>query len=144
MPTYAFSTAKDLTADQRSKIVESITSIHLEETGAPRYFVQVVFYHLSEGSHFIGGAAASTDQIWVRADIRAGRTPEVKRKILRRILRETSAILRISEEMVWAYISDIPGESVAEFGAILPPPGGEEKWFASLPDALREKLAAIG
>lgn len=144
MPTYAFSTAKKLTAEQRSKLVESITAIHSEETGAPRYFVQVIFYDLAALSHFVGGEAASADHIWVRAEMRSGRTPEVKARILRRIMRETSQILRISQEIVWVYIQDIPGESVAEYGAILPKPGGEAEWLAALPSALREKLQAIG
>lgn len=142
MPTYAFSTAKELTDEQRAKLVESVTSIHQTEATAPRYFVQVIFYKVEPGSIFIGGEAASADHIWVRADIRSGRTRQQKAKILHRIMRETSEILRISEESVWVYISDIPAESVAEFGAILPQPGGEEKWLAALPVALREKLQA--
>ncbi|WP_419545096.1 hypothetical protein [Methylobacterium oryzae] len=40
------------------------------------------------------------------------------------------------------YVSDIPAEGVAEFGHVLPQPGGEEEWLASLPGPLREKLMA--
>jgi len=50
MPTYAFSTAKELTDEQRSKLVESVTSIHQVEAAAPRYFVQVIFYKIEPGS----------------------------------------------------------------------------------------------
>ena len=89
---------------------------------------------------FIGGEAASPDHIWVRADIRSGRTNEQKAGILRRTMRETSEILGISEQSVWVYISDIPAQAVLEFGNVLPEPGGEEQWLASLPGALREKL----
>ena len=142
MPTYAFSTAKNLSAEQRARLVESVTSIHETEATAPRYFVQVVFYKVEPGSIFIGGEPAPADHIWVRADIRAGRTQQQKAKILHRIMRETSEILRISQESVWVYISDIPAESVAEFGAILPQPGGEEKWLAALPVSLRDRLLA--
>ncbi len=142
MPTYVFSTAKELTADQRKKIVESVTTIHHVEATAPRFFVQVIFYKVEPGSIFIGGEAASADHIWVRADIRSGRSKEQKANILRRIMQETSDILQISQESVWVFISDIPAEGIAEFGAILPQPGGEEKWLAALPSALREKLPA--
>ena len=144
MPTYAFTTAKNLTAEQRASIVESVTTIHHVETTAPRYFVQVVFYRVEPGSIFIGAEAASPDHVWVRADIRSGRTNEVKSKILQRIMRETSEILGISEQAVWVYISDIPAEGVLEFGNVLPQPGGEAKWLAALPSALREKLARTG
>ncbi len=144
MPTYTFTTAKNLTAGQRASIVESVTTIHHEETTAPRYFVQVVLYRVEPGSIFIGGEAASPDHVWVRADIRSGRTNEVKSKILQRIMRETSEILGISEQAVWVYLSDIPAEGVLEFGNVLPQPGGEAQWLAALPSALREKLARTG
>ena len=142
MPTYAFTTMKHLSPEQRGKLVESVTTIHQVEATAPRYFVQVVFYTVEPGSMFIGGEAAPDDHVWVRADIRAGRTREQKAAILHRIMRETGEILGVSTESVWVYISDIPAEGVAEFGNVLPQPGGEEAWLASLPSALREKLIA--
>lgn len=140
MPTYAFTTARKLTAGERAKLVESVTAIHQVEAKAPRYFVQVVFYNVEPGSMFIGGEAASPDHVWVRADIRSGRTPEQKSRMLQRIMRETGEILGISEQAVWVYISDIPAHGVLELGNVLPEPGGEEKWLASLPGDLREKL----
>jgi len=140
MPTYAFTTARDLTPDERARLVESVTTIHQVEATAPRYFVQVVFYRVEPGSLFIGGEAASPDHIWVRADIRSGRTREQKSRMLQRIMRETSEILGISEQAVWVYISDIPAHGVLEFGNVLPEPGGEAKWLEALPSALREKL----
>jgi hypothetical protein len=33
---------------------------------------------------------------------------------------------------------------VLEFGNVLPEPGGEAMWLASLPADLREKLARVG
>lgn len=144
MPTYAFTTMKALTLAQREKIVASVTAIHAEEATAPRYFVQVVFYDVGPGAMFIGGSPAPDKHVWVRADIRSGRTREQKAAIMQRLMRETSATLDVSTENVWIYISDIPAEGVTEFGAVLPPPGGEEQWLASLPAALREKLKAVG
>ncbi|MGE7418147.1 tautomerase family protein [Methylobacterium tarhaniae] len=140
MPTYVISTAKDITHELRARIVESITAIHSVKATAPRYFVQVIFNKVEPGSIFIGGEAASPDYVWVRADIRAGRTPEQKARMLRRIMQETSDILAISDQDVWVYISDIPAHGVLEFGNVLPEPGDEEKWLASLPSDLREKL----
>lgn len=142
MPTYAFTTMKSLTQDQRERLVESVTAIHAKEATAPRYFVQVVFYDVGPGAMFIGGGPASENHVWVRADIRSGRTREQKAAIMQRLMHEASTILNVSTENVWIYISDIPAEGVTEFGAVLPPPGGEEVWLASLPPALREKLKA--
>lgn len=59
-------------------------------------------------------------------------------------MRETSEILGFSEQVVWVYISDIPAHGVLEFGNVLPEPGGEALWLASLPADLREKLARVG
>ena len=140
MPTYAFTTAKELTPAQRERLVESVTTIHQVEATAPRYFVQVVFYKVEPGSIFIGGQAASPDHVWVRADIQSGRSDDQKARMLRRIMRETGEILGISDQDVWVYISDIPAQGVLEFGDVLPEAGGEERWLASLPSALREKL----
>ena len=141
MPTYAFTTARDLTAEQKGKLVESVTTIHHVEATAPRFFVQVVFYRVEPGSIFIGDEAASPDHVWVRADIRAGRSNAQKAEILRRIMQETSAILAISEQAVWVYVSDIPAQGMLELGNVLPEPGGEAQWLAALPEALRDKLS---
>ena len=59
-------------------------------------------------------------------------------------MRETSEILGFSEQVIWAYISDIPAHGVLEFGNVLPEPGGDAMWLASLPADLREKLARVG
>src|SRR5258705_13249053 len=64
MPTYACSAAAGrLTPDQKVEIVQSITAIHHEETGAPRYLVQVIFYDIAPGSHYIGGQFAPPSHI---------------------------------------------------------------------------------
>ncbi len=140
MPTYAVSSAKPLTPDERARIAESVTATHAAEADAPRYFVQVIFHALEPGAIFIGGTPASPDHVWIRADIRAGRSREQKARIMTRLMRETSAILGISEQDVWVYISDIPALGVLEFGNVLPEPGEEERWLAALPEELRDKL----
>ena len=54
MPTYACSAAAGrLTPAQKLEIVQSITAIHHEETGAPRYFVQVIFYDIAPDNHYV-------------------------------------------------------------------------------------------
>jgi phenylpyruvate tautomerase PptA (4-oxalocrotonate tautomerase family) len=91
MPTYACAAAVGrLTPAQKLEIVQSITAIHHEETGAPRYLVQVIFYDIGPGNHYIGGQLAPVGQIWIRGDIRDGRTVEQKSRVLSRILQEVS------------------------------------------------------
>ena len=85
MPTYVCTTAAGrLTPAQRAEIPKAITTIHAEEGVAPRYFVQVLFSEVRPDSHFIGGKPAPEGLIWIRADIRSGRTNEQKKAIMER------------------------------------------------------------
>jgi phenylpyruvate tautomerase PptA (4-oxalocrotonate tautomerase family) len=144
MPTYVCSTtAGRLTPAQRAAIAESITTIHAEEGRAPRYFVQVLFNEVQPASHFIGGKPAPEGLIWIRADIRSGRTDDQKKAIMERIANDISATAKVEREDVWVYISDIPATGVLEFGHVLPPPGQEDAWFASMPDTLRARLRTL-
>ena len=142
MPTYASTTTRALTGEEKRRIVVSVTAIHAEEAAGPRHFVQVVFNAVEAGAMFIGGEQAPQGHVWVNAHIRAGRRKAQKAAILKRIMRETGETLDVSEQSVWTYVSDIPAEGVAEFGAVLPKPGGEAAWLEQLPGDLREKLRA--
>jgi phenylpyruvate tautomerase PptA (4-oxalocrotonate tautomerase family) len=107
----------------------------------PRYLVQVIFYDLAPDSHYVAGQPAPADQIWVRGDIRGGRTNEQKSQMLRRIMQGVGRASGAAEEAVWVYLCDIP--AVAEYGRVLLPPGQENAWFSSLPDAMRERLRPL-
>jgi phenylpyruvate tautomerase PptA (4-oxalocrotonate tautomerase family) len=145
MPTYVFSTeAGRLTQSQRLDIVRSLTTIHAEETGAPRYLVQVVFHDVQPHSLYVGGEAAPAGQVWIRGDIRSGRTAAVKRRMIERILYDVCAATGIAEEEVWVYICDIPADNIAEYGRVLPPPGDEAAWLTTLPEGLRTRLLSLG
>ena len=144
MPTYVCSTvAGRLTPVQKAEIVRSITAVHHEETGAPRYLVQVIFYDLAADGHYVAGRAAPAHQIWVRGDIRSGRTSEQKSQMALRIMQDVAKASGAVEDTVWVYLCDIPATNIAEYGRILPQPGEEDAWFSSLPGALRERLRPL-
>jgi phenylpyruvate tautomerase PptA (4-oxalocrotonate tautomerase family) len=88
MPTYVC-TARDgtLTQEQKARIAAEITRVHSDVTGAPRFFVQVLFSDLKVGNQFIGGAQPPSDQVWIRGDIRAGRSEHDKGRLLLGILK---------------------------------------------------------
>ena len=141
MPTYVCSAAAGrLTPAQKADIVNSITTIHHEETGAGRYLVLVIFQDIAPGSCFLGDRPAPADQIWIRGDIRSGRTNEQKSQMLRRIMQDVGRSCGAPEDAVWVYLSDLPPENLTEYGRILPPLGKEDAWFSSLPDTTRERL----
>jgi phenylpyruvate tautomerase PptA (4-oxalocrotonate tautomerase family) len=54
-----------LTLVKNTEIVRSITAIHHEKTGAPRYLIQVIFYAVAPDSHYVIGQPAPANQIWI-------------------------------------------------------------------------------
>ena len=144
MPTYTcWSQAGVISTEERAQIATALTEIHHEVAAAPRYLVQVLFADVSAGSQFLAGEPATDGYVWIRADIRAGRTEEVKRRLLLRMVGEVSEILGLAPEQVRIYICEIPGPNIAEYGQVMPPPGQEEAWFAQLPAEVRERLAKL-
>src|SRR5260370_26482996 len=119
-------TAGRLTPAQKAEIVDSITTIHHEETGAARYFVLVIFQDVAPGNCYLGNRPAPADQIWIRGDIRSGRTNEQKSRMLRRIMQDAGRATGATEDTLWVYLSDLPAENLTEYGRILPLPGQED------------------
>lgn len=145
MPTYTVSAPDGrLSREQRQHIAASITRIHHEVTGAPTYFAQVIFVDVKPGSYFVGGAALTEDQVFVHGQIRAGRSPDDKRRLLTQIVDATAVAAAMPKSHVWTYLVDLPAAQMAEFGHILPEPGDEPAWTAALPDDERERMQNIG
>lgn len=144
MPTYTcWADAGTISVEARPKIVDALTEIHHDVAVAPRYFVQIVFTDLTPGSIYVAGQPADPGHVWIRADIRAGRTDEQKQILLDSITREVGQILDIAPEEVWVYICEIPGGNVAEYGRSLPHPGEEDQWFNALPSELQQRLKPL-
>ncbi|KAK3705103.1 hypothetical protein LTR37_013470 [Vermiconidia calcicola] len=138
MPTYVCTSAAGLfTASQKSDIVERLTRIHSEEGKAPQYLVQVVFNELAPGNHFINKRPVPNQQVWIRGDIRPGRTDEQKNAMATRMMDECAEVTGIDRSYFWVYICD--AEKTAEFGSILPEPGGEKEWVENLPKGVRDR-----
>lgn len=113
MPTYVCkATVGFLTPTQKAEIAHSIAVIHNEETGAPRYLVQVIFHEIAADSLYVAGQRVAPAQIWIRGDIRGGRTDEQKSRILRRIMQDVAKASGATEDTVSVYLSDILAESV--------------------------------
>jgi phenylpyruvate tautomerase PptA (4-oxalocrotonate tautomerase family) len=143
VPTYVCSVpAKKLTSSQKSEIAKSISNRHSEATGAPPFFVQVV---ISETEHdrYLGGQKTS-DHIWVRSDIRAGRTETAREKMMLKIMEDISRITQISQEHIWVYVCNLAPTDMVEYGHVLPLPGTEKEWFENLPGSLQHYLNSLG
>lgn len=144
MPTYTvtYSNIK-LCPEQIEVIAKAITRTHNECTGANTYFAQVLFHETPSGKHFIGGKPVQDPQIFLHGQIRAGRPPELKEKLImamREILIKSSGLRK---KQIWIYIVDVIPAQMIEYGEILPLSGKENEWFANLPNELQVKLKAL-
>lgn len=144
MPTYVCSVRPGLLSDsQKAEIAKAITRSHHEATGAPTYFVQVVIDEKATAERYLGGEPAS-DQIWIRGDIRAGRTVEQRSGLMLAIMKDVSRITGVDDASIWVYLCNLDPTDMVEYGHVLPQPGREQAWFDALPEGLREYLVALG
>lgn len=143
MPTYVCSVRPGVLDDaKKAEIARAITRNHSAATGAPTYFVQVVIEE-TDAARFLGGEPAD-DQIWIRADIRSGRSVEQRSGLMLAIMRDVAAIAAVDESKIWVYLCNLEPTDMVEYGHVLPLPGEEQAWFDGLPEALRGYLVSLG
>src|SRR4029077_12124342 len=88
MPTYVCSVpAGSLTITQKTAVAEAIARIHSEATGTPQFLVQVIIDENQSVDRFLGGQL-TTNHVWIRGDIRAGRTEEQREQLMLHIIRD--------------------------------------------------------
>lgn len=136
MPIYQCSApAGLLTGAMKAEIAVAITDAHVAATGAPREFVHVFFNELPPGIAYSAGEF-DTKISGIQGAIRAGRTLEVKQKLITEISAAWSRITGQPEKQVLAGLNEIDSDVTMEYGLILPHPGGEARWFADNAGAL--------
>jgi phenylpyruvate tautomerase PptA (4-oxalocrotonate tautomerase family) len=144
MPTYVCSPAEgSVNESQKAAIAETLSRIHSEEAGAPPYFVQVVIEEKKPTDRFLGGSRVS-GQIWIRGDIRAGRTEAQRNAMMLRVMHEVAQITGVKEDDIWVYLRNLEPTDMVEYGHVLPLPGQEAAWYDRLPKPLQEYLASLG
>jgi phenylpyruvate tautomerase PptA (4-oxalocrotonate tautomerase family) len=143
MPTYLCYLPRDrFSQDQKGQIARAISFRHSEATGAPSYFVQVVIEE-TRADRYLGGEHTS-DHVWIRGDIRAGRTEQQRTSLMIKMMQDISRITGVAQENVWVYVCNLEPTDMVEYGHVLPPPGQEKAWFDGLPASLRSYLAELG
>jgi phenylpyruvate tautomerase PptA (4-oxalocrotonate tautomerase family) len=141
MPSYVcYAQPGVLTPAQQGELAQRITRHHSRTTGAPTSFVQVVFRRFEAAGHYIGGRPADSRSVWVYGLIRAGRTDDMKNRLLMGIRDHVREVAGVSEDLVWVYLTELAPTDMVEFGHVLPAAGQEQAWFDALPADLREKL----
>ena len=90
MPTYVCVVKAGLLNNlQKHRIAAAITRLHSETTGAPTWLVQVVIDENEQRQRYLSGQPAD-HQIWIRGDIRAGRTSEQRQRLMLGIVQAVS------------------------------------------------------
>ena len=112
-------------------------------TGAPRYFVQVIFHDVAPGNNYVAGQSAPADKMVIRCDTRSGKTNEQKSQMVRRIMKDVARASGAAEDALTVLVCEIPVANIAEYGRVAPAPEEDDGWFSSLPDAMRERLARL-
>jgi hypothetical protein len=64
--------------------------------------------------------------------------------MLLNILKDVSRISQVPQESIWVYLCNLAPTDMIEYGHILPKPGDEAAWFASLPPNLQNYLVSLG
>src|ERR1700691_1695692 len=110
MPTYVCSVLENSVDEhQKDAIAEAIARVHSEETGAPKFFCQIVIDEKKPTSRYLG-PSRSSGQIWVRGDIRGGRMVEQRTKLMLRMMEEISRITGVKQEEIWVYVCNVRRE----------------------------------
>jgi phenylpyruvate tautomerase PptA (4-oxalocrotonate tautomerase family) len=144
MPTYVCSVPNGKLNDaQKQQIAVAISKRHSEATGAPPFFVQVVIEEEGNAKRFLGGTATD-HHIWIRGDIRAGRTEEQRAQLMLNVMNDVSQITGYASDDIWVYLCNLAPTDMVEYGHVLPKPGEEQSWFESLPLLLRKYLESLG
>jgi len=144
MPTYTVTNSNfNLSSKQQQKLAEGITKVHNVVTGANTYFAQVIFNKTKKNNHFMGGKKVKETSLFLLGQIRAGRSKEVKDKLIANLKDVLVRNSKLDETQIWVYIIDLPPSQMIEYGAVLPESGKEKQWFMGLPSKLKKKLSAL-
>jgi phenylpyruvate tautomerase PptA (4-oxalocrotonate tautomerase family) len=143
VPTYVCCVPpKSLSDDQKDQIAAAIGRRHSEATGAPSFFVQVVIEESDTTRRYLGGELSGA-HIWIRGDIRAGRSEAVRSSLILAITEDVSVIAAVPAASIWIYLCNLEPTDMVEFGHVLPRPGEEQLWFEGLPPALQSYLIGL-
>ena len=145
MPTYTVTNSNfTFSSKQQNNLAQGITKVHNVVTGANTYFAQVIFNKTKKNNHFMGGKIVKEPSLFLLGQIRAGRSKEVKDKLISDLKHVLVKNSKLDETQVWVYFVDLPPSQMIEYGEVLPKSGKEKAWFSKLPKKLKKKLSKIG
>ena len=128
MPIYQCATSLALSPETKAAIAKEFTRIHVESTGAPEPFVNIVFSDLPLGSHYLAGAVRENGTL-INAIVRAGRTLKTRQALLTSLSAAWARLTGQPERNLVLRVEEADAATIMEAGLIMPRPGEEAAWF---------------
>jgi phenylpyruvate tautomerase PptA (4-oxalocrotonate tautomerase family) len=119
-----------LSAQQRAVIAAEITRIQTAHTEDRPNMVWVIFQTVSRDSIYSGGKPAV--KALIVGLFREDRSTEVKAQVLKELWSMYKKVTGLADDQLWVSLTEIAASDAMMFGAILPEPGHEAEWLASL------------
>jgi phenylpyruvate tautomerase PptA (4-oxalocrotonate tautomerase family) len=119
MPLYTVTTqAGVLSSEAKAKLAGEMTTLHSEYSGVPKNWVHIVFQDYAPGNGFTAGEPAATAALTLL--IRAGRPPEYKQRLLKRLWELLQDATGAPDEQIVLGIQEVPPSQAMEMGQIMP------------------------
>jgi phenylpyruvate tautomerase PptA (4-oxalocrotonate tautomerase family) len=119
MPLYTVTTqAGALSSEAKATLAGEITTLHSEYSGVPKSWVHIVFQDYAPGNGFTAGETAATAALTLL--IRAGRSPEYKRGLLKRLWELLQDASGAPDDQIVLGIQEVPPSQAMEMGQIMP------------------------
>ena len=91
----------------------------------------------------MGGKKVKEPSLFLYGQIRAGRPPKKKEKLISNLRDTLIKNSKLDETQIWVYIVDLPPSQMIEYGEVLPESGKENEWFNNLSSKLKKKLSEL-
>ena len=126
MPLYTVTTqAGVLDSPSKTDLADKLTAFHTEYAAVPGNWVHIVFHDYPNGSGFTAGRPSST--VVLTLLIRAGRSADYEREMLRRLWSLMQAATGAPDEEIVVGIQEVPSSQAMEMGQIMPDITGMEE-----------------
>lgn len=123
MPLYTITTqAGVLSGEDKATLAGELTAVHSEYADVPKDWVHIVFQEYAPGNGFTAGEVAATAALTLL--IRSGRSPEYKRRLLKRLWELLQGATGAENDQIVIGIQEVAPSQAMEMGEIMPEVAG--------------------
>ena len=131
MPVYTLTTTVGtLSSQTKASLAAEIGRIHSEINHVPATYVNVVYQELPVDNVYAGGRPAAP--VLVNGWVREGHDEEETSRLALEIASAVTEFTSVPEDRVVVVFQSSPARFAVELGRLLPDPGHEADWVASI------------